>query len=120
MFPGDGRKRRRRSKRIPRVELNRPVGHPITKGTSILRFAFMTDVSDDSVVLSGLVDMLEATMGRLRLFCGKCWAEGRFDPHGRSGLEPSVREDAARHFARLGWCLARTAICPSCAKTLRD
>jgi hypothetical protein len=80
----------------------------------------MADRSADVVLVEGLTAALVATMGRLRLFCGRCWTEGRFDPRGRSGNEAAEREEAARHFARLGWQVASTPVCPRCVKESRD
>ena len=76
----------------------------------------MADMSGDAALVKGLASCLVATMDRLRLLCGRCWTEGRFDPHEGSGLDPAVREEAARHFAQLGWTITSKAICPKCKR----
>jgi ribosomal protein S27AE len=78
----------------------------------------MRTISADRITVEGLAAALVATMERLRIYCGKCWAEARFDPHRKSGLDPAVREIGAHHFHRNGWRFDGKPLCPRCAKEM--
>ena len=68
----------------------------------------------------GVAAAVVANMRRCRLYCQRCWFEGRWDQRRGSGLEQATRLKAAEHFLSIGWSFDNGPLCPKCGRQSRD
>jgi hypothetical protein len=69
--------------------------------------------------LRPIADALVIQMGRPRIFCSKCWIEGRYARIVKME-DQAARVSAASQFFKLGWRFRGAMLCPRCVREVAD